>query len=131
MTRLEFDARADEPCQACGAAVMLENNPNNGATQVVCSGGICRLARRPWGLVVNLKRTTKKTRKPLPDGESLDAVWDRWGNVCFVCGAPKHALAMLGIGRQVHHVLPYARHGHTGPLMPICTHCHPTVTERQ
>ena len=48
-----------------------------------------------------------------------------------MCGAPKAALATLGIGRQVHHVIPYAAEGHKGPLVPICTHCHPVVTERQ
>jgi hypothetical protein len=110
---------------------VLEDNPNNGATQVVCSSRTCRLSRRPWGQVVNVKKTTRKTRKPLPNGETLDSIWEKWGDVCFVCGAPKDALARLGIGRQIHHVLPHATHGHEGPLMPICTHCHPLANERQ
>ena len=49
----------------------------------------------------------------------------------MICGAPKDALKKLGIGRQVHHVVPYAQEGHKGPLVPICTHCHPVVTDRQ
>lgn len=131
MTRAEFDARADEPCQACGCVVVLEENPNNGATQVVCSVAQCRLARRPWGHIVNIKKSMRRTRKPLPNGETLDSIWGKWGDICFVCGAPKAALVQLGIGRQVHHVLPHALHGHEGPLVPICTHCHPVVNERQ
>lgn len=131
MTRAEFDARASEPCQACGCEVALEDNPNNGATQVVCSSGICRLARRPWGQVVNIKKRARKTRKPLPNGETLDSIWAKWGDICFLCGAPKAGLALIGIGRQVHHVLPHAQNGHQGPLVPICTQCHPVVNERQ
>jgi len=111
--------------------VTLEENPNNGATQVVCSASGCRLARRPWGLVVNIKKSTRKTRKPLPDGETLDTVWTRFGDRCVVCSAPKDFLLQVGIGRQVHHVVPYAEDGHRGPLVPICTHCHEVANERQ
>jgi hypothetical protein len=104
--------------------VILEDNPNNGATQVVCSSSACRLARRPWGIVVNIKKTTRKTRKPLPDGETLDSIWERFENRCVFCSAPKSFLIAAGIGRHVHHVAPYAEEGHRGPLVPLCTNCH-------
>jgi hypothetical protein len=48
-----------------------------------------------------------------------------------MCGAPKHFLVVIGIGRQVHHVWPYAQEGHKGPVVPICTHCHTVANERQ
>ena len=132
MTRGEFDVRAaNEPCRACGSPVVLEDNPNNGATQVVCSNPTCRLARRPWGQVVNLKKNIRKTRQPLPDGKTLDSVWEEFGNRCVLCSAPKNFLIKVGIGRQVHHVQPYAEEGHRGPLVPICTHCHAVANERQ
>jgi ribosomal protein S14 len=131
LTRAEFDARADERCRACGNSVMLEDNPNNGATQVVCRSRVCRLARRPWGQVVNIKKTTRKTRPPLPDGETLDSIWEKFGNRCVLCSAPKSFLLKVGIGRQVHHVAPYAQEGHRGPLIPICTQCHIVANERQ
>jgi hypothetical protein len=131
LTRADFDARANEPCHACGASVVLEDNPNNGATQVVCSSAGCRLARRPWGIVVNIRKTTRKTRKPLPDAETLESTWEKYGNRCVVCSAPKSFLLKVGIGRQVHHVAPYAEEGHQGPLVPICTHCHAVANERQ
>jgi len=70
-------------------------------------------------------------RPPLPEGATLDSIWEQYDNRCVMCGASKSALATLGIGRQVHHVIPYAAEGHKGPLIPICTHCHPVVTERQ
>ena len=57
----------------------------------------------------------------------LGAIWES----VHCCAAPKKALILFGIGRQVHHVLPYAEEGHKGPLVPICTLCHPVVTERQ
>jgi hypothetical protein len=129
MTRIEYDAEvARRPCQQCGHEVSLEHNPNNNALQVICPS--CG-SRRPWGPVVNLKQNNRKGRKPLPDGETLDSVWERWGNVCFACGAPSTFLQSLGIGRTVHHVLPHAQHGHKGPLVPICTLCHPVLNDRQ
>ena len=73
----------------------------------------------------------RPARPPLPEGATLDSIWEKYGNRCVMCSAPKSALASLGIGRQVHHVAPYATEGHKGPLVPICTHCHPVVTERQ
>jgi hypothetical protein len=131
LTRVEFDARSNEQCHACGAPVMLEDNPNNGATQVVCSSRVCRLARRPWGQVINIKKSTRKIRKPLPDGETLDSIWEKYGNRCVLCSAPKSFLLTVGIGRQVHHVAPWAQEGHRGPLIPICTQCHMVANERQ
>src|SRR5687767_13592946 len=78
LTRGGFDARANDPCRACGSTVVLEDNPNNGATQVVCSNSTCKLARRPWGLVINIKKTARKTRPPLPHGEALDSIWEKF-----------------------------------------------------
>ena len=83
--------------------------------------------------VTYLKQNEGKrpTQPPLPDGATLDSVWEQYGNLCIVCGAPKNVLARLGIGRQAHHVLRYAQAGHKGPVVPICTLCHPVVTDRQ
>jgi hypothetical protein len=44
---------------------------------------------------------------------------------------PKAFLLKVGIGRQAHDVAPYAEEGHRGPVVPICTHCHPVANERQ
>ena len=129
MTRTEYDSiAAERTCEHCGQVVALEHNPNNNAIQVICKS--CG-SRRPWGRVINLKQNTKTIRKPLPDGETLDSIWDKFGNRCMLCSAPQAALATLGIGRQVHHVAPYAQEGHRGPIVPICTHCHAVATERQ
>lgn len=143
MTREEFEARRTEPCHHCGGDLCagawpwsrpesrppwIDHNPNNNGQQVIC--GTCQ-SRTPWTLVHYIKQTTKKRRDPLPDGETLDSIWARWGDVCFMCGGPKSALIILGIGRQVHHVLPYADHGHQGPLVPVCTQCHEVATARQ
>jgi hypothetical protein len=130
MTTYEFAAERDlRPCDGCGkTGVVTELNPNNNGLLVVCAN--CG-SKRPWGSLLYLKQNSRTKRKPLPDGETLDSVWAKWGDICFVCGAPKYVLAMLGIGRQVHHVLPYAKHGHQGPRVPVCTLCHPAVTERQ
>ena len=49
----------------------------------------------------------------------------------MICSAPKAFLVKQGIGRQAHHVVPYAEEGHRGPIVPICTLCHPVVTDRQ
>ena len=125
MTIIEFDhERSVRPCLHCGEVGMdTRRNPNNNGLQVVCPH--CDSAR-PWGALLYLKQNERKraSRPPLPDGESLDSVWARFGDRCVICSAPKEFLASVGVGRNVHHVLPYAQHGHRGPLIPIC----PTAT---
>ena len=132
VTRAEFaEQQKARPCNGCGnIGVVTELNPNNNGLLVRCSA--CG-SNRPWGSLLYLKQNERKraARPPLPDGETLNSIWDKYDNRCLMCGAPKSALAELGIGRQVHHVIPYAAEGHKGPLIPICTHCHPLVTERQ
>jgi DNA-directed RNA polymerase subunit RPC12/RpoP len=132
MTVFEFNSEAAQrPCCDCGAVGMTtELNPNNNGLLVRCP--YCG-SKRPWGSLLYLKQNERKrpARPPLPDGETLDSIWQKFGDRCVVCGAPKVALAVLGIGRQVHHVAPYAQEGHRGPLVPICTHCHALATQRQ
>ena len=132
MTVAEFEQqRAARPCRQCGkSAVDTHLNPNNNGLQVRCPH--CG-SNRPWGSLLYLKQNERRRprRPPFPDGQSLDSIWEKFDNRCFVCSAPKAVLAKLGIGRQVHHVAPYAQEGHRGPLVPICTLCHPVVTDRQ
>jgi hypothetical protein len=132
MTLSEFkEERTARPCQHCGATGLgTELNPNNNGLLVCCPS--CG-SKRPWGSLLYLQQNESRraSRPPLPDGETLDSIWEKYDNRCVICSAPKSALALLGIGRQVHHVLPYAQGGHKGPLIPICTHCHPVVTNRQ
>jgi hypothetical protein len=132
MTLSEFVLQASSrPCGGCGAtAVTTEHNPNNNGLLVVCSS--CG-SRRPWGSLLYLKQNEDRRpkRPPLPNGESLDSVWRRFGDRCVLCSAPKTFLNRLGIGRQVHHVAPYAENGHEGPLVPMCAHCHAVANQRQ
>jgi hypothetical protein len=132
MTLSEFDyERTTRPCGRCGAnGVTTELNTNNGGLLVCCPH--CG-SKRPWGTLLYLKQNEHKRpkRPPLPEGATLDSVWAAYDDHCVVCGAPKTALASLGIGRQVHHVIPYAAKGHKGPLVPICTHCHEVANGRQ
>lgn len=132
MTQFEFDQqRNTRPCGSCGVSgVTTELNPNNNGLLVQCPH--CG-SKRPWGTLLYLKQNDGKRpkRPPLPEGATLDSIWEKYDNRCVMCGAPKSALAALGIGRQVHHVIPFAAEGHKGPLVPICTHCHPVVNERQ
>jgi hypothetical protein len=89
-------------------------------------------SNRPWGSLLYLKQNPRKrTRSPLPNGKTLESIWQEYGDRCVVCSAPKSFLIKLGIGRQVHHVAPYALEGHRGPLIPICSPCHSVATERQ
>src|SRR4051794_37415757 len=121
MNLSEFEEhRETRACDRCGSTGMhTELNPNNNGLLVRCPH--CG-SNRPWGALLYLKQTDRKrpTRPPLPDGATLDSVWEQYGNRCIICGAPKDVLAKLGIGRQVHHVLPFAQAGHKGPIVPIC-----------
>ncbi len=132
MTLAQFGVeRTNRPCSQCGyIGAVTEHNPNNNGLLVCCPS--CG-SKRPWGSLLYLKQNERKrpARPPLPEGETLDSIWEKFGNRCVLCSAPKHALATFGIGRQVHHVAPYAQEGHRGPLVPICTHCHAVATERQ
>jgi hypothetical protein len=131
MTLSEFVQQRDvRPCGSCGrTAVETELNPNNNGLLVICSCG----SKRPWGSLLYLRQNERKrsTRPPLPEGDTLDSIWEKFGNRCVLCSAPKSFLSHVGIGRHVHHVAPYAQQGHRGPLVPICTHCHAVANERQ
>lgn len=132
MTVSEFAAqRARRPCGVCGAgAIATELNPNNNGLLVICEQ--CG-SKRPWGSLLYLKQNEakRKRRPPLPNGETIESIWARYGDRCVLCSAPKSFLIRVGIGRQVHHVLPFAEAEHRGPLIPICSHCHALATERQ
>src|SRR4051794_17645139 len=105
MTLAEFAGVRDvKPCSACGlVGVVTELNPNNNGLLVRCPH--CG-SNRPWGALLYLKQSLSKraSRPPLPEGQTLDSVWERFGNRCVLCSAPKSFLEELGIGRQVHHV---------------------------
>lgn len=132
MTLAEFDRERDlRPCGICGERGLATRlNANNNGLLVCCPH--CG-TNRPWGSLLYLKQNVNKrpNRPPLPEGATLDSIWEKFDNRCVICSAPKSALAVLGIGRQVHHVVPYAEEGHKGPLIPICSHCHPVVSDRQ
>jgi hypothetical protein len=132
MTLHEFDdIRAIRPCAHCGTVgVGTQLNPNNNGLLVVCPS--CG-SKRPWGSLLYLKQNERRrpSRPLLPDGETLDSIWAKYGGRCVMCSAPKAFLERIGIGRQVHHVAPYAEEQHRGPLVPICTHCHSVANERQ
>lgn len=132
MTRGEFDAaRAVRPCAQCGTVgVGTSLNPNNNGLLVVCPS--CG-SKRPWGSLLYLKQNERRrsSRPPLPDGETLDSIWAKFGDRCVICSAPRDFLERIGIGRQVHHVAPYMEAQHRGPLVPICAHCHTVANERQ
>ena len=118
MTPAEFtEQQTTRRCNGCGnIGVVTELNPNNNGLLVKCSA--CG-SNRPWGSLLYLKQNERKRagRPPLPDGETLDSIWEKFDNRCVMCGAPKSALATLGIGRQVHHVIPYAAAGHGGAYL--------------
>ena len=117
-------------CCACGVVGHLQMVPvtTNGGVRIDCS--TCE-KQHALGRVLFLKQTTKKTRKEYPDGESLNEVWERFANVCVVCGAPKEFLDRVGIKRERHHILEYVKHEHAGPLVSMCGPCHTNTTERQ
>jgi len=128
----EFHARhAEWRCRACLQYGTLEiaYNTNNGGAQPVCRCG----DRRPFGRLIYLsqKPTARPRRKQYRDGDSVDEVWERFGNRCVVCSATREQLAMLGFGCQRQHVWPYAEFGHEGPLVPVCVPCHEIATRRQ
>jgi hypothetical protein len=132
MTLNEFDVqRVARPCRLCGVVgVATQHNPNNNGLLVYCPH--CD-SKRPWGALLYLKQNAgrRPARPPLPNGETLDSIWEKFGNRCLFCSAPKSFLQKIGIGRQVHHVVPFAEEGHRGPKIPICSHCHELANARQ
>lgn len=116
MTISQFEqARTSDPCRDCGeTGLKTELNPNNNGLLVRCPH--CG-SNRPWGSLLYLKQNERKrpARPPLPNGETLDSIWRKFDDRCVMCSAPKDFLIRLGIGRQVHHVNPYAQAGHQGP----------------
>jgi hypothetical protein len=117
-------------CCCCGRRGHLVVAPvsTNGGLRVDCPD--CG-KQHALGRVLFLKQNNRKIRKEYPFGESLDEVWERFSNVCVVCGAPKDFLDRVGIKRERHHILEYVKHEHTGPLVSMCGPCHTNTTERQ
>lgn len=115
-------------CRACREPrLVVRHIVSNNALRVECACG----ERMPLGRLVDLKQTTRKTRQDYPHGETLDDVWARFEDRCVVCSAPKAFLLKLGIPLQRQHVMEYAKHGHQGPLVPMCGPCHENATQRQ
>lgn len=131
MTIEEFERlNPRPPCERCGGAVVRERNPNNNAEQVICSKCGARVPWREHG-VLNLKQNGKKSRTDYPMGEEIDAVWERFDDRCIICGITTAECQERKIGRQRQHVAEYAKEGHKGPIVPICTECHPIATALQ
>lgn len=127
----EFNAcRQSLVCCVCGHTGNLQAHlvSTNGGLRVDCTD--CG-KQHALGRVLFLKQTTKKTRKEYGPDDSLDDVWERFDNVCVVCGAPKWFLDREGIKRDRHHILEYVVHQHAGQLVPMCGPCHTNTTERQ
>ncbi len=81
ITAEEFLAqKAALACGDCGHVGLNERlNPNNRGFQVLCPA--CG-SRQPLG-VPFLKQREPQTRRPLTrSGESLDDLWNAWGNRC-------------------------------------------------
>jgi hypothetical protein len=132
MTLAEFEyERTVRPCVGCGhTGLVTQHNINNNGLLVICP--TCG-SKRPWGALLYLKQNIHKrpSRSPLPNGETLDSIWEKFGNRCVLCSAPKAFLLSIDIGRTVHHVAPYAQARHDRPLVPICNLCHALANERQ
>ena len=90
MTLAEFNARRNHnPCNSCRRfGLTTQHNPNNNGLLVCCPH--CE-SKRPWGSLLYLKQNERKrqARPVLPDGETLDSIWEKFGNRCVLCSAPK------------------------------------------
>lgn len=130
MTLEEYESLRDSrPCDQCGAlGVTLERCDNNNGLAVRCPS--CQ-KRHAWDGVMWLQQSSKKRRPPLPGGETPAEVWARLGDYCWGCGTPRDTLAALRVGIHAHHSLPYAQHGHSGAVVPLCARCHESVTATQ
>lgn len=131
MTVEQFEAQqrtlACSFCRAVGALGTTHVSTNNGI-RLDC--GACGKTHA-LGRTLFLLQSGKAKRVAYPFGKELDDVWAEFSNVCVVCGAPKDFLDGGGIRRERHHILEYAKHGHEGPLVPMCGPCHTNTTERQ
>lgn len=133
MTLEEFHVQQPtRPCITCGhKPVELLVHPNNNGTYIHCS--LCGLSHA-WTApqVLFLKVSDRKTRDEYPDGNTLEEVWRRYGDHCFVCGLDRAVLADLKVGQERHHSKRYAEHGHDGGLIvPVCGRCHAFVSAIQ
>lgn len=125
-----FDAEGKyaRPCCQCARLGMVRERTEHGNEQVVCPHCGCKA---PWIKLLYLKQTHTTRRKPYPLDASLDEVWARFDDRCVVCSRTKDELAVLRVGRERQHVVPYADAQHRGPIVPICGRCHAIATVLQ
>lgn len=117
------------PCKFCGAVgVIIDTNPNNHGAFVRCPS--CGESHC-WDGVLFLKRSDKPRRPPVPSRLELETVWHRFDDHCCICDRHAFEIGSLCIGRQVHHAPSYAKVGHAGQGLPVCSRCHEFVNWRQ
>jgi hypothetical protein len=118
-------------CAACGRVGVagIRTDPNNGGLYIYCDS--CGATKHKcWpNAPAYLKQNTKTQRKDCP--QTVNEVWEQWGNRCIACGQSALILRTLGFGQQRHHADPFVDHGHDGLILPICTNCHPVITALQ
>lgn len=123
------EALRDAECPQCGRKGHYETfkHPNNGGVGLLCACGKQRPLRAAG--IMWLPQGTHKARPKAP--ETLEDTWARGGHYCWICGTVADDLELLQVGRTQHHTKPYARHGHAGTLIPVCTVCHEHVNACQ
>jgi hypothetical protein len=118
-------------CAACGRVGVagIRTDPNNGGLYIYCDS--CGATKHKcWpNAPAYLKQNTRTQRKDCP--QTVNEVWEQWGNRCIACGQSALILRTLGFGQQRHHADPFVDHGHNGLILPICTNCHPVITALQ
>lgn len=132
MTREEFTHHETDPCRHCAGRVELKVDPHiPNRIQVYCSNSFCRQRGTPWGLVIFVKASDRKSRAGYPFGKDVASVWEDYGNTCIICGITRDECVQLGVPLERQHTMEYAKFGHEGPILPICGHCHPIATQLQ
>lgn len=117
---------ASHTCGACGRVGQFETFLRGAHTGIKCRCGL----EHPLPGVQWLRKAENLEKRPKPP-ETIGETWVRCGDYCWGCGLTRDELLMLGIGRDQHHTKPFADHGHTGPLIPLCAVCHEHITAVQ
>lgn len=133
MTKQEFDElQPTLACRHCGESGRLSTgiNRNNNGMFVKC---LCGWPNPLEGVFFLGQKPRAKTAKRAAQDETMDEVWERFGNRCSCCGTHIADLDRLLIGRHKDHEPPLASVDDESQcfLVPMCSWCHELHTGSQ
>ena len=113
----------DVICPCCHEAAGWGERPQPNASGIGVQCAACGETPRPW-LTRYLPQGNNEGKRAKPP-ERPRETWARQGDCCFFCHTRFEDLHIIKANYQQQHAWGYRDTEHEGPIVPICSACHP------